>query len=170
MDGLGHRPASFRMMPLPGPAEDARGDNRSCATEQALGEKGASADGQKHHAAAQCDRAQRDGDTGAQQASAQLFVPGGQRVLGTVNFQSTMSMSVPADATQNPAEQIELAQKAFYAMAGRQCSLVLETVGESCQITNLNNNSDLSRGNGSFITVRGTVTMAVKLKGQADKP
>jgi hypothetical protein len=43
-------------------------------------------------------------------------------------------------------------------------------VGESCQITNLSNNADLNRGNGSFITVRGTVTMAVKLKGQADKP
>ncbi|MFP3545638.1 hypothetical protein SB748_19400 [Rhizobium sp. SIMBA_035] len=103
-------------------------------------------------------------------ASAQQLIPGGQRVPGTVNVQSTMSMSVPADATQNPSEQIELAQKTFYAMAGRQCSLVLETVGESCQITNLSNNADLNRGNGSFITVRGTVTMAVKLKGQADKP
>ena len=41
---------------------------------------------------------------GAVPASAQQFAPGGQRVPGTVNVQSTMSMSVPADATQNPSE------------------------------------------------------------------
>lgn len=106
----------------------------------------------------------------AQQPLDRSFVPGGRVVPGTVNVQSTMSMSVPADMTQDPAQQIEVAQKAFYAMAQRQCSLVLETVGESCQITNLSNNADLGRANGNFITVRGTVTMAVKLKNQPDKP
>ena len=55
-------------------------------------------------------------------------------------------------------------------MAERQCSLVLETLGESCQITNLSNNADLNRARGSYITVRGTVTMAVKLKSDTQRP
>ncbi|WP_413710316.1 hypothetical protein [Rhizobium sp. Rhizsp82] len=107
---------------------------------------------------------------GAVPASAQqAFVPG-VRVPGTINIQSSLSMTVPADMSMNPAEQIEVAQKAFYAMAQRQCQLVLDTLGETCQVTNLTNNADLNRSGGSFISVRGTVTMAVKLKNSAQKP
>ena len=105
----------------------------------------------------------------AQQPLDRPFVPGG-RTPGMLNIQSSISMTVPADMSINPAAQIEVAQKAFYAMAQRQCRLVLETLAESCQITNLTNNADLNRSGGSFISVCGTVTMAVKLRNDPQKP
>ena len=105
----------------------------------------------------------------AQQPFDRPFAPGG-RIPGTVSIQSSISMTIPADMSVNPAAQIEVAQKAFYAMAQRQCRLVLETLAESCQITNLTNNADLNRSGGSFISVRGTVTMAVKLRNDPEKP
>ncbi len=94
----------------------------------------------------------------------------GQRIPGTVNVQTTVSLSVPVDAGQELADQIKVAQKGFYLMAGGQCDLVLETLAETCQITNLTNSADLNRGSRNDIIVRGTVTMAVKLKDSPQKP
>lgn len=91
---------------------------------------------------------------------------GGQRVPGTVNVQTTVSLSVPVDAGQESGEQINAAQKGFYLMAGGQCDLILQTLAESCQIINLTSSADLNRGSRNDIVVRGTVTMAVKLKEQ----
>ncbi len=97
-------------------------------------------------------------------------VPGGQRQVGTINIQTTVAMGVAVDAAEAPDAQINTAQKAFYLMAQGQCKLVLETVGETCQIVNLNSNADLNRTMRSEITIRGTVTMAVKLKGNPQNP
>ncbi|NLS05385.1 hypothetical protein HGP14_18725 [Rhizobium sp. P32RR-XVIII] len=94
----------------------------------------------------------------------------GQRVPGMVNVQTTVSLSVPVDAAQELADQIKAAQKGFYVMAGGQCDLILETLAESCQITNLTSSADLNRGSRNDIIVRGTVTMAVKLKDSPQKP
>lgn len=94
----------------------------------------------------------------------------GQRVPGMVNVQTTVSLSVPVDAGQELADQIKAAQKGFYVMAGGQCDLILETLAESCQITNLTSSADLNRGSRNDIIVRGTVTMAVKLKDSPQKP
>ncbi|OWV83490.1 hypothetical protein ATY81_20545 [Rhizobium sp. R72] len=91
---------------------------------------------------------------------------GRQRVPGTVNVQTTVSLSVPVDAGQESGEQIKAAQKGFYLMAGGQCDLILQTLAESCQIINLTSSADLNRGSRNDIVVRGTVTMAVKLKEQ----
>jgi len=94
----------------------------------------------------------------------------GQRVPGMVNVQTTVSLSVPVEAGQETGEQIKSAQKAFYLMAGGQCDLILQTLAESCQITNLTSSADLNRGSRNDIIVRGTVSMAVKLKDSAQKP
>ncbi|MDP9809782.1 hypothetical protein J2W42_002641 [Rhizobium tibeticum] len=94
----------------------------------------------------------------------------GQRVPGTVNVQTTVSLSVPVEAGQETGEQIKAAQKGFYLMAGGQCDLILQTLAESCQITNLTSSADLNRGSRNDIVVRGTVTMAVKLKDSQQKP
>ncbi|WP_028748822.1 hypothetical protein [Rhizobium mesoamericanum] len=49
----------------------------------------------------------------------------------------------------------------------RRCALILQTLAESCQITNLTGSADLNRGSRNDIAVPGTVTMSVKLsKGQ----
>ena len=95
---------------------------------------------------------------------------GGQRVPGMVNVQTTVSLSVPVEAGQETGEQIKAAQKGFYLMAGGQCDLILQTLAESCQITNLTSSADLNRGSRNDIIVRGTVSMAVKLKDSAQKP
>ncbi|MBB3399035.1 MULTISPECIES: hypothetical protein [unclassified Rhizobium] len=94
----------------------------------------------------------------------------GQRVPGMVNVQTTVSLSVPVEAGQETGEQIKAAQKGFYLMAGGQCDLILQTLAESCQITNLTSSADLNRGSRNDIIVRGTVSMAVKLKDSAQKP
>ncbi|CDM59300.1 MULTISPECIES: hypothetical protein [Rhizobium] len=94
----------------------------------------------------------------------------GQRVPGTVNVQTTVSLSVPVEAGQETGEQIKAAQKGFYLMAGGQCDLILQTLAQSCQITNLTSSADLNRGSRNDIVVRGTVTMAVKLKDSQEKP
>lgn len=94
----------------------------------------------------------------------------GQRVPGAVNVQTTVSLSVPVEAGQEAGEQIKAAQKGFYLMAGGQCDLILQTLAESCQITNLTSSADLNRGSRNDIVVRGTVTMAVKLKDSQQKP
>ncbi|KRB51891.1 hypothetical protein ASE04_10230 [Rhizobium sp. Root708] len=99
----------------------------------------------------------------------------GQRMPGMVNVQTTVSLSVPVDAGKDNSEQITAAQKGFYLMAGGQCDLLLQTLAESCQITNLTSTADLNRyprGDGSRndIIVRGTVTMAVKLKDAKQNP
>ncbi|KQV66250.1 hypothetical protein [Rhizobium sp. Root1220] len=99
----------------------------------------------------------------------------GQRMPGMVNVQATMSLAVPVEADKDTAEQINAAQKGFYLMAGGQCELILQTLAESCQITNLTSNADLNRyprGDGARndIIVRGTVSMAVKLKDAKQNP
>ncbi|KQV14090.1 hypothetical protein ASC97_12900 [Rhizobium sp. Root1203] len=94
----------------------------------------------------------------------------GQKVPGTISVQTTVSMSVSVDPAQEPGDQIKAAQKAFYLLAGGQCDLILQTLAETCQITNLTNTADLNRGARNDIIVRGTVTMAVKLKGDSQKP
>ncbi|MBB4167081.1 hypothetical protein [Rhizobium sp. BK538] len=94
----------------------------------------------------------------------------GQRVPGMVNVQTTVSLSVPVEAGQETGEQIKAAQKGFYLMAGGQCDLILQTLAESCQIINLTSSADLNRGSRNDIIVRGTVSMAVKLKDSAQKP
>ena len=95
---------------------------------------------------------------------------GGQRVPGTVNVQTTVSLSVPIDAGRDGGEQIKAAQKGFYLMAAGQCDLILQTLAESCQIINLTSSADLNRGSRNDIVVRGTVTMAVLLKDTAKRP
>ncbi|EPE95268.1 hypothetical protein [Rhizobium grahamii] len=94
----------------------------------------------------------------------------GQRVPGTVNVQTTVSLSVPVEAGEEAGEQIKAAQKGFYMMAGGQCDLILQTLAESCQIINLTSSADLNRGSRNDIIVRGTVTMAVKLKDAKPNP
>ncbi len=95
---------------------------------------------------------------------------GGQRVPGTVNVQTTVSLSVPVESGQEAGEQIKAAQRGFYLMAGGQCDLILQTLAESCQITNLTSSADLNRGSRNDIIVRGTVSMAVKLKDTKQNP
>ncbi len=92
---------------------------------------------------------------------------------GSISIQATVSMSVPADPGQEDGgAQIEKAQKTFYQLAAGQCSLVLASIADDCQITGMNNNVDLNRNvrNESArndVIIRGTVSMVVKLKANA---
>ena len=94
----------------------------------------------------------------------------GERALGTVKVQTTMSLSVPVEVGQEIGEQIKAAQKGLYTMASEQCDLILQALAESCQITNLTSSVDLNRGGRNEILVNAAVTMAVKVKDAAKGP
>jgi hypothetical protein len=92
---------------------------------------------------------------------------GAPRAPGSIMVQTTLSISVPADAGKDMREQTEDAQKTFYQMAAGQCALVLETIADDCQITAMNNNTDFNRNVKNEIFIRGSVSMAVKLKASS---
>ncbi|AIC28281.1 hypothetical protein IE4771_CH03194 [Rhizobium etli bv. mimosae str. IE4771] len=85
---------------------------------------------------------------------------------GYITVQSSMSLSLPFDQGAQLDEQVQKAQKALYNIASRNCSVVVETIAEDCKITGITNNVDMQRGNNrdGFISVRGQISMAIKLK------
>ncbi|WP_411196133.1 hypothetical protein [Rhizobium sp.] len=88
---------------------------------------------------------------------------------GYVTVQSSISLSLPFDQSAPVDEQVQKAQKALYDIASRSCSVVVETIAEDCKITGLTNNVDMQRGNNrdGFLSVRGQINMAIKLKASA---
>ncbi|MBB4572263.1 hypothetical protein [Rhizobium lentis] len=85
---------------------------------------------------------------------------------GYITAQSSISLSLPFDQSAQMDEQVQKAQKALYNIASRNCSVVVETIAEDCKITGITNNVDMQRGNNrdGFISVRGQISMAIKLK------
>lgn len=85
---------------------------------------------------------------------------------GYVTVQTSISLSLPFDQNAQVDEQIQSAQRALYNIASKNCSVALETIADDCKITGMTNNVDMQRGNNrdAFISVRGQVNMAIKLK------
>lgn len=84
---------------------------------------------------------------------------------GYITVQSSIALSLPFDQSA-PDEQVQKAQKALYDIASRNCSVVVETIADDCKITGITNNVDMQRGNNrdGFISVRGQISMVIKLK------
>lgn len=85
---------------------------------------------------------------------------------GYITVQSSIALSLPFDQSAPVDEQVQKAQKALYDIASRNCSVVVETIADDCKITGITNNVDMQRGNNrdGFISVRGQISMVVKLK------
>ncbi|PCK83275.1 hypothetical protein CPT32_30205 [Rhizobium sophoriradicis] len=85
---------------------------------------------------------------------------------GYITVQSSIALSLPFDQSAPVDEQVQKAQKALYDIASRNCSVVVETIADDCKITGITNNVDMQRGNNrdGFISVRGQISMAIKLK------
>ncbi|AYG58729.1 hypothetical protein [Rhizobium jaguaris] len=87
---------------------------------------------------------------------------------GYISVQSGISLSIPI-ADGNDEKQQQDAIKSFYRIAATNCAALLDTIADDCQINGLTSNTDVINidGRGPKLTVRGQVTMAVKLKPAA---
>ncbi|MER9376625.1 hypothetical protein [Mesorhizobium sp. M0491] len=84
-------------------------------------------------------------------------------------------MSIPVKDGEDIAVQQEAGLRSFYTLAAGSCAMVLETIGDSCEVTNVTTNvnaRDRSMGAaaGSQITVTGQIAMKVKFKASLGKP
>ncbi|MDL2399851.1 hypothetical protein PY649_13165 [Rhizobium mayense] len=87
---------------------------------------------------------------------------------GYISVQSGISLSIPI-ADGNDEQQQRDAIKSFYRIAASNCTALLDTIADDCQLNGLSSNTDVINidGRGPKLTVRGQVTMAVKLKAPA---
>jgi hypothetical protein len=83
--------------------------------------------------------------------------------------QSGISLSIPI-TDGNDEKQQQDAIKSFYRIAASNCTVLLDTIADDCQINGLSSNTDVTNidGRGLKLMVRGQVTMAVKLKPAAN--
>ncbi|UVK36349.1 hypothetical protein LHFGNBLO_003260 [Mesorhizobium sp. AR10] len=90
---------------------------------------------------------------------------------GTVRIQSSLSISVPVKEGDDMAIQQETALRSFYKLVAGSCAMVIETIADSCEITNVTTNvNSKDRGvNGPQIGVTGQITMKVKFKASLSK-
>jgi hypothetical protein len=84
---------------------------------------------------------------------------------GYISVQSGISLSIPMTDGDDEKQQQD-AIKSFYRIAGSNCTALVETIADDCQISGLSSNTDVLNldGRGPKLVVRGQVTMAVKLK------
>jgi hypothetical protein len=87
---------------------------------------------------------------------------------GYISVQSGISLSIPI-TDGNDEKQQQDAIKSFYRIAASNCTVLLDTIADDCQINGLSSNTDVTNidGRGPKLVVRGQVTMAVKLKPAA---
>ncbi|AVA21055.1 hypothetical protein ACXHXG_00730 [Rhizobium sp. LEGMi198b] len=87
---------------------------------------------------------------------------------GYISVQSGISLSVPITDGSDEKQQQD-AIKSFYRIAASNCTVLLDTIADDCQINALSSNTDVTNmdGRGPKLTVRGQITMAVKLKPTA---
>jgi hypothetical protein len=88
---------------------------------------------------------------------------------GYISVQSGISLSIPI-TDGNDEKQQQDAFKSFYRIAASNCTVLLDTIADDCQINGLSSNTDVTNidGRGLKLMVRGQVTMAVKLKPAAN--
>ncbi|MER8409717.1 hypothetical protein [Mesorhizobium sp. M1342] len=94
---------------------------------------------------------------------------------GLARVQSGITMSIPVKDGEDIAVQQEAGLRSFYKLASGSCAMVLETIADSCEVTNVTTNvnaRDRSMGAaaGSQITVTGQIAMKVKFKASLGKP
>lgn len=79
--------------------------------------------------------------------------------------QSNFVIIVPVEDGDTIKQQEE-ALRSFYKLASNSCAMVIETIAETCDVTNVTTNVNArDRGtNGSQLTVNGQITMQVKFK------
>ncbi|MER8465231.1 hypothetical protein [Mesorhizobium sp. M1396] len=94
---------------------------------------------------------------------------------GLAKVQSGITMSIPVKDGEDIAAQQEAGLRSFYKLAAGSCAMVIETIADSCEVTNVTTNvnaRDRSMGAaaGSQITVTGQIAMKVKFKASLGKP
>ncbi|PZM16891.1 hypothetical protein [Rhizobium tubonense] len=110
-------------------------------------------------------------------ASAQSFqnLPlrnNGQLPEGYISVQAGLSFNVPLKDVNDYGQEQTEAAKTFYRIAGSYCTTLLATVADSCEIKSLSSNADVQNfeGRSPNLTVRGQITMAIKLKPATKQP
>ncbi len=89
--------------------------------------------------------------------------------------QSSLTMTIPVKDGEDPAAQQEAGLRSFYKVAAGSCAMVLETIGDSCEVTSVTSNvnvRDRALGGGipSQITINGQIAMKVTFKPALGKP
>ncbi|QND50150.1 hypothetical protein HB780_32330 [Rhizobium lusitanum] len=87
---------------------------------------------------------------------------------GYISVQSGISFSIPI-TDDNDERQRQDTMKSFYRIAASNCAMLLDTIADECQISNLSSNTDVTNidARGPKLAVRGQITMTVKLKPAA---
>lgn len=90
---------------------------------------------------------------------------------GYIQVQSGLSLSLPVTDGDTEKQQQE-ALRSFYRIAADNCTILLDTIAESCEISNLSSNADINdnSGRGPRLVIRGQITMSVKLKPPTGTP
>jgi hypothetical protein len=102
------------------------------------------------------------------EAGAQMR-PMGPRSLaeGEIVIQSNRSITLRPESGADVAKQQDDAVRLIYRMAERECALVLETIGATCELTSVSTNVS-SNEDGSvrapMVRATGSFGMKVKLK------
>ncbi|MFT4180871.1 MAG: hypothetical protein QM636_03010 [Rhizobium sp.] len=87
---------------------------------------------------------------------------------GYISVQSGISISFPLPDGDNQKQQ-EDALKTFYRIAASNCTVLLDTVAEACEITSMSSNTNANNldSRGTRLTIGGQVIMSVKLRPTA---
>lgn len=98
-------------------------------------------------------------------AQAQLRHPG-QLESGQIMIQAQRSVILRAGDADDLAKEQDDAVRLIYRMADRECALVLETIGESCELVSVNTSVSANEDGARTPSVRasGSFSMKVRLK------
>ena len=97
---------------------------------------------------------------------------------GLTTIVMTQNVAAPLKEGQTPRSQQDEALRSFFGLVGGTCGTILETVADTCEITNITFNfrwnAESSRANRpdqpATIRIDGQVQMLVKLKAEVGPP
>jgi hypothetical protein len=100
------------------------------------------------------------------------FRNNGQIQDGYISVQAGLSFNVPLKDVNDYGQEQTEAAKTFYRIAGSYCTTLLSTIADACEIKTLSSNADVQNyeGRPPNLTVRGQITMAIKLTPTTKQP
>ncbi|WP_406873656.1 hypothetical protein WHT83_09725 [Aminobacter sp. P9b] len=94
---------------------------------------------------------------------------GGRAPDGYISLSSNITISMPFDKSQDIEAQQKAAMESVYRMIKNSCELVVDAFAESCEITGVSSNVNMSNRNDRemSVTVSGQVQMVAKPRAVA---
>ena len=96
---------------------------------------------------------------------------------GFTTIKMNQSLTMPLSETDDPSAKQQEALRSFYSLVGGTCRTVIETIGETCEITSISFNFRSTAAQAykvenqrNSIRIDGDVHMVVRLKPEVGPP